>query len=123
LILAAENGHIDCVRLLVDSSAENVKNNVRAFDFTCFRYNVTHIDFEFQPPFVVSFYQSGRTAMSRARAKGHSAIVDLLTANGTVIGDDDDDDDDADAAADDDEDDYDYYADADGDADDDDDDA
>ncbi len=38
-------------------------------------------------------YQRGRTAMSRARAKGHSAIVDLLTANGAVIGDDDDDDD------------------------------
>ena len=30
--------------------------------------------------------------MSRARAKGHSAIVDLLTANGAVIGEDDDDD-------------------------------
>ena len=47
------------------------------------------------------FYQCGRTAMSRARANGHSAIVDLLTANGAVIdsdddvdGDDDDEDDD-----------------------------
>jgi hypothetical protein len=35
--------------------------------------------------------QRGRTAMSFARAKGHSAIVDLLTANGAVNGDYDDD--------------------------------
>ncbi len=38
-------------------------------------------------------YQRGRTAMSRARAKGHSAIVDLLIANGATINADDDGDD------------------------------
>ena len=38
--------------------------------------------------------QRGRTAMSCARAKGHSGIVDLLTANGAVVGDDDDNNDD-----------------------------
>jgi hypothetical protein len=43
------------------------------------------------------FHQRGRTAMSRARANGHSAIVDWLTASGAVIVDDEDDDEDDDA--------------------------
>jgi hypothetical protein len=43
---------------------------------------------------IIHQHQGGRTAMSHARAKGHSAIVDLLTANGAAIDDNDGDGDD-----------------------------